>query len=298
MTGHSAVGTLALPDGRQAQLWQGGDPAGLPVVFFHGCPDSRLAAVPGDAAARAAGVRLIAVNRPGYGASVATDSDHLSVADDVVALASALGIDRFAVLGMSIGAGYALTCAARHPGRVTSAAVVSAAADVTRLDPPVPRDGLDERGRDFFARLAEVSLEEAIALMRPDFASYVAGVRPGDPDDAALARRFLAGLDENDRRVAAGWGAALIAAQVRESLASPEGYLRDAAVTFRAWSPGITRIACQVHVWHGADDTQHSPRNASWLAAHLPRATLTLLPREGHLGALHRNWPAILTQLA
>ncbi len=42
---------------------------GRPVLFFHGCPDTRRAARSGYDAARRLGVRLIAGNRPGYGAS-------------------------------------------------------------------------------------------------------------------------------------------------------------------------------------------------------------------------------------
>ena len=99
---------------------------GPAVLFFHGCPDTRLAARPGDDAARRLGVRLVAVSRPGYGQSDAAASGHLSVADDTAAVADLLGIDRFAVLGMSVGGPYALACAARHPDRVTAAGVVAA----------------------------------------------------------------------------------------------------------------------------------------------------------------------------
>ena len=68
----------------------------------------------------------MAFNRPGYDGSDAAPSDHLTVADDAVELADGLGLGRFAVLGMSIGGGYALACAARHPERVSAAAIVAA----------------------------------------------------------------------------------------------------------------------------------------------------------------------------
>ena len=58
----------ALPDGRSAQYWLGGSDSGPAVLFFHGCPDTRWAARTGDAPARAVGVRLLCVNRQGYGA--------------------------------------------------------------------------------------------------------------------------------------------------------------------------------------------------------------------------------------
>jgi pimeloyl-ACP methyl ester carboxylesterase len=44
-----------------------GDPAGVVVVYLHGTPDSRLSRHPDDALAARAGVRLLALDRPGYG---------------------------------------------------------------------------------------------------------------------------------------------------------------------------------------------------------------------------------------
>ena len=48
MTGPVREGDVVrLPDGRRAHLWQGGAASGPAVFFFHGCPDTRLAARPG-----------------------------------------------------------------------------------------------------------------------------------------------------------------------------------------------------------------------------------------------------------
>lgn len=116
---------ITLPDGRAAQYWDNGLD-GPAVLFFHGCPDTRHAAVTGAGAAAALGVRLVAVNRPGYGRSDRHDSTQSSVADDAVAVVDALGLADFAARGMSVGTAYALVCAARHPARVRSLALVAA----------------------------------------------------------------------------------------------------------------------------------------------------------------------------
>jgi len=68
----------ALPDGRSAQYWLGGADAGPVVLFFHGCPDTRWAARTGEVAAREVGVRLLCVNRQGYGVSSPAPSTHVS----------------------------------------------------------------------------------------------------------------------------------------------------------------------------------------------------------------------------
>ena len=70
--------SLTLPDGRPVQLWLGGAGAGPVGLFFHGTPDTRWAARSGAEAARTVGVRLLCVNRPGYGLSARTDSTYSS----------------------------------------------------------------------------------------------------------------------------------------------------------------------------------------------------------------------------
>ncbi|MFN8194389.1 MAG: alpha/beta hydrolase [Nocardioidaceae bacterium] len=289
---------LRLADGRRLRWWEGGDPDGLPVIFCHGCPDTRHAAMPGDGAARRAGVRLIAVNRPGYDGSDAYPSDHLTVADDLVEAAALLGVERFSLLGMSVGGGYALACAARHPDQVAAVALVASPADATRLDPPTPRDGLDTDGAAFFARIAgSASAEEAVELMRPDYEDFVRRVRADDPDDRDLADRWLAGLPPADAELVSQRGAASVAASVREALADPEGYLRDAAVTFRPWAFRVEDVACPVSLWYGAADPQTAVRNATALAARLSRPTLHVHDTTAHLETLLTQWDPVLAEL-
>ncbi|WP_433163100.1 alpha/beta fold hydrolase [Kribbella sp. CA-247076] len=278
------------------------------MFFLHGCPDTRHAAYAGDAAARRAGVRLIAVNRPGYGLSDACPSTHLTVADDVAAVADLLGIERYAVLGMSIGGPYALACAAAHPDRVTAVGVAASPAIVPELDPPYHRDDLRPEQQAFFTRLAGLTPDEAVARMRPDFEAYVDHLNPADPDDAALVRRFLAELDPRDAELTTRPGptidgrtlgsAGAIAAAVREALASPDGYLRDAAISFRAWDFRPERITCPTYLWYGDLDANASVRNGRWLADRIPHATLVVREQTTHLAVLHDHWDDILTTLA
>ena len=119
-------GTFALAGGRRLSYDDVGDRDGCPVVFLHGCPGSRLSRHPDDALAAVAGVRLVAVDRPGYGHSDGDPaSDEVSQAADVIALADRLGIARFGVLGWSSGGPTALALAARHPDRVAAVAIAA-----------------------------------------------------------------------------------------------------------------------------------------------------------------------------
>jgi pimeloyl-ACP methyl ester carboxylesterase len=268
---------LEVAPGRRVQTWVGGAPDGFPVVFFHGCPDTRRVAMTGGAAAEQAGVRLVAFNRPGYGLSDPHASTHSTVADDVVALADAWGLETFSVLGMSIGGPYALATAARHPHRVRSAAVVSSIAN------------LPERWLDG-------TVEEVVERSRPEFEAYVAGLAPEDADDRALAARFLARLPEPDAMLLASLPVAEVAASVREALAQTHGFLRDAALSFRAWDHRVEDVRCRTTVFQGELDTNHPPVNGTTLARQLPDARLVMLPTT-HLATLLTAWPEVLASL-
>src|SRR3954454_17437896 len=119
-------GTVPLGGERRLSFADVGDPSGRAVVFLHGCPGSRLSRHPDDSIVARNGVRLISVDRPGYGGSDGDPtSDEGTQAADVVALADHLGLDRFAVLAWSSGGPTALALAAEHPNRVSAVAIAA-----------------------------------------------------------------------------------------------------------------------------------------------------------------------------
>jgi pimeloyl-ACP methyl ester carboxylesterase len=288
---------VTLPGGRRVQLWEGGDPTGLATFFFHGCPDCRLAARPGDGAALRTGVRLIAHNRPGYGQSDAHASSHESVADDVLRLADGLGVERFVVLGMSLGGPYALACAVAAPERVLAVGLVASPAIVPELQPPYPRDGLSPAQQSFFRLLAERSVSQNVEVMRPDFEAYVEALDPHNADDATIAARLLGELHPLDAAAVGALPETDVAVATRESLVHPEGYLRDAALAFRTWDFRPEDIGCPTWIWHGELDPQASVRNARWLAERIPRSTLVIRSGSAHLSTLLNHWDEIFRRL-
>lgn len=104
------------------------------VLFFHGAPGSRHVHANMKNIAAQRSIRLIAAERPGYGLSDPQPGRTLlDWPEDIAALADALGLERFATLGFSMGCPYALACASRFPHRVTKMALVGALAP---LDAP------------------------------------------------------------------------------------------------------------------------------------------------------------------
>lgn len=286
---------VTLPDGRRMQFWRGGVPSGPAVLFLPGTPDSRLVARSGADAAVRSRVDLVAINRPGYGLSDPAESDHVSVADDVVAVADALGIERFAVLGMSLGGPYALACAVRHPERVRAVGVVAAPAIAPELDPSWHRDDLGPEQQEFFSGLASSTVSAAVDRMRPDFEAYIAQLAPDDTDDESLADRLARQLHPLDAALTARLPVADVAAATREALRQTDGYLRDAAVTFRVWDFRPESVRCPTWLWYGELDDNAPVRNGRWFEEHIPGAKLAVRSQTAHLGTLIAYWDDLLT---
>jgi len=123
---YANMNILKLKDGRNLAFEQYGAENGIPVVFQHGLGDSRLARHPDDKLTTKAGIRLITVDRPGYGES----SPHhgrtfLNWLPDIEQLTDYLKIDRFGVLSHSGGSPYALAIAYKLKDRVSKVVLAS-----------------------------------------------------------------------------------------------------------------------------------------------------------------------------
>ncbi len=111
---------ITLADGRRLHWHEFGDPDGSPVLYTAGTPVSGLGGAAYDEAARAAGLRWVAPDKPGYGGSDYQRKRSVSGwADDLTALAGHLGLDHFALAGESGGAPFTLTAAHSLADRVS-----------------------------------------------------------------------------------------------------------------------------------------------------------------------------------
>ena len=125
--------TLQLADGRILGYASYGDPAGAPLIYCHGGGSSRLEPAYADEHGRRNRIHIIAVDRPGYGlSSPVPELSFQSFGQDVLALADALGIAGFAILGMSAGAPYALHLSVSAPERVRFVALINPSPDTAQ----------------------------------------------------------------------------------------------------------------------------------------------------------------------
>ena len=125
--------TIELRDGRQVAYCEWGDPGGRPVIFLHGSPASRLFC-PDDDATRTAGVRLLTVDRPGYGRSdPQPDRMLLDWPHDFVELADQLDLPPCPVIGWSGGGRYAMALGVGAPDHITSVGLVASVGPILQV---------------------------------------------------------------------------------------------------------------------------------------------------------------------
>lgn len=118
--------TITLTDGRTLSYRQAGDLNGTPVLFFHGTPGSHTLAFMAADAAKRAGYKLIAPDRPGLGDSTYQENRELRYYPlDIVQLLHQLNIKQIGIIAISGGAPYGFQCAHDLPDRITFVASLS-----------------------------------------------------------------------------------------------------------------------------------------------------------------------------
>jgi pimeloyl-ACP methyl ester carboxylesterase len=279
-------GTFALPDGRRLGWLEDGVADGVPVFAFHGLPGSRRQRHPDASLAAAAGARIVHLERPGFGWSTPQRGRRLlDWPHDVAACADALGLERFAVLGISGGGPYALACAQMLGARVRRCAVVSG------VGPPGTMRGT-------MAPLARLGF--AVAPRWPALVQAVA---------TPIARLALRAPDRYLARIAAHMHAcdrpilarpavrAMFAADYQAAFAQGvKAFVQDLALLAAPWGFTPAAVTAAVAFWHGEADRMVPPGASRALAAAIPGAETRFLAGEGHFNVFDR-WPEVLEWL-
>ena len=266
------TGTVALADGRYLGYAEYGDPGGWPLVFFHGTPGSRVLARLAAAQARLAGIRLLAPERPGYGLSTPQPGRRLlDWPDDVRQWADALGLDRFAVLGVSGGGPYAAACAWQLPDRVSVAGIVSSLAPKDAMLSSLPRlqQCLAQLVRHTWLTGPALTLLAALARRWPANLITVLAWSLPPADRAILAQPDVQQLHLDSLMEAFRQGSQATAAEL--------------ALFSRPWGFSVAAVQVPVFLWHGIADRLLPVAMGRYLANQIPDCQARFLPDAGHL---------------
>jgi pimeloyl-ACP methyl ester carboxylesterase len=277
---------IRLPDGRALGYAEYGDPQGKPVLFFTGAPSSRFLHPP-TGPTEALGARLIVLERPGFGLSdFQPRRTLLDWPEDVAAAADALGLERFAVAGISAGAPYVAACAYKIPRRLTRMAIISG---VGPMDLP---GAIEEMPR--VRQLGTKVARNAPWLLRP-LLWLVSNPHRG-PE--RFYGRMLSGNSDADRALLSRpeMKAMLMRNYLEATRAGLRGFARESIIVSNPWGFSPADITVPVYLWHGEDDANVSLSAARHLAQAIPNCQATFLPGEGHW-LIIRHWEEILSEL-
>ena len=241
---HPAYGAIRVPDGRTLAWAEYGSARGVPCILVPDVGSSRLAPtwLFHDSALPSA-VRLLALDRPGTGASDPIGLGGVDEpAEDLRRLVDTLAVGRVAVVGIGQGVDDVFALAARYPRLVASVTAVSA-----RLAEPEP-----ER-RSFRQRFSD---------RRPKLAGGVLGAwlsALGPAAELSMESTWSRAIEKMLPEARAALGTRWQEADFRLAVA------RDAEQTQQAWgtlgrpttSPtwiDNTTDGMPVHMWHGENE--------------------------------------------
>lgn len=240
---------VTTPDGRHLSYLEVGDLQGPLVIHNHGGPSSRLEArLLADSASKNR-LRLICADRPGIGQSTPQkERSYSGWADDLVAIADALGHHEFGVTGWSEGGPWALAAAAYiDPARLRH---------VSSIAPGSYGAFGDNSAADYLSKID--ALGGTLALrFKPGFRLmyWTLGLTAKHFRDS-FVKQIRNSLNDYDQKlllqpeVATAFGDACAECFAHGS----SGLVRDAELLYRRWAFDVSTIERPVHMWQGLDD--------------------------------------------
>ena len=267
---------LQLRDGRRLHIYDthaDDAAASLAIFWHHGTPNLGEPPEPLLPAAAERGIRWVSYDRPGYGGSSPQPGrDVASAASDVLAIADALGIARFAVMAHSGGAAHALACGALLSERVIGAVSISGLA-------PYGAQGLD-----WFAGMAASGAAElrAAAAGHRTLEDYVATTE-FDPE-------LFTPADHAALKGAWSWLGRIAGRATEGGL---DGMVDDDLAYIAPWGFDAGQVRLPALIVQGGQDRIAPRSHGEWLARRIRTAELWLRPDDGHVSVLSSGEAAI-----
>jgi len=266
-------GQVTVRDGRSVAFADYGAPGDIAVVWCHGGPGSRLEPEICAREATRLGLRLIGIDRPGYGRSTPHVGRTIGGwVSDALAIVDHLGIDRFVSVGASTGGAYALALASQSR-RAIGAVACCAVTDMRWAE-----------GRAMMASAHPVwdapTREAAAAIVLEQF---------GGRGEKIAVHTTGEGITESDRALfVPPENLAIWLRNIEQMFAQGVGgYTDDRRADGGGWgSFDVSAITCPVIVLHGSSDTFVPVAQAHHTAALVPGASVQIVDDLGHFSIL------------
>ena len=276
--------------GRSIAYSDSGPRDGIPVLLCHGLPGAHIQ-VPSHAVLHQHGVRMIIIDRPGFGYS---DPQPNRTIDgwrhDALAVLNQLGIERVVLLPFSAGTPYALALASKHPERVSRLHVVSGMGLTTKVD--IAQMSWFNRMQHSFGHTMPQVITDTVASV----SNVIIGKGP-------KAGRFGIWLMRNTFTPTENIYAKAPEGQVfRDMLAESfrqgyHSYLQDLGLITVDWGVDVSPITHPITCWYGDADRITPPSAGEKIRQYLPQTTMRVFPGVGHL-LIFMYWDELIAHLA
>ena len=273
--------TITTDDGRKIAYVDSGDPNGPLVIHNHGSPSSRLEGPLLGAGAAANGLRLVSIDRPGYGQSSPNPGwSYFDWANDMVAVADALGCRQFGVTGWSGGGPSAYAAAAYiDPARLRHVTSIAGA--------PYGAFGDDWASKqlttaDRIGGFLAIHMKSAFRLMYESI--KVSAVHF---PNAYYQQLEKAGNAYDDRMLERPEVKAIFTKASAECFAQGAGALiYDSELVYHRWIFDVRAIRRPIHIWQGTTDHFVTCDVTKIVADRIPGAVWHEVPDGGHFIAI------------
>lgn len=278
---------IELRSGETIGVGDFGAKEGKPVFYFHGLPGSRIEVSLAHRHAEKLGIRMLALDRPGFGLSTHQPRRIIMDWSPIVReIADRHGFDKFSILAVSGGTPYGLACAAAFPERLDKLGIIVGVPShdwYRKMAEPKGSGKFIKRILSFPESVLSVSVILAkwyIQITKGKMMSDRAGeLLPPVDLEVVTDEKYKPTFERN----------------IQEAFGeSAEGIKKDIELLISPWGfdPGSVRVP--VELWYGGQDWIVPPETEQELIRKIPDITANYLPDEGHFSLPIRHFRDIL----
>jgi pimeloyl-ACP methyl ester carboxylesterase len=284
---------IRLSDGRKLGYMEYGARSGFPMLALHGTPGSRIWFKDDDDTSKELGIRLITVDRPGYGISDEKKGRKISDFNhDIDQLVNHLDLNHFSIFGVSGGGPYALSYATMVNSKLFKVGMVASAYELNKGKLPKEMCLTNKFGfilSKYFPFILQFSYAQQKKILDSHPKLYIDSVQ-----------RQISHLCPSDQEVLKNEDAcAAMALQMREAFRfSTKTPVYELRILQTKWEFEFLKIDTSVIVWHGENDTLSPISGLKDFIKRIPKCETHFLKGKGHfLDEDPEIWKCILNSL-
>ena len=201
-------------------------------------------------------------------------------------MADALGLDRFAVVGISAGGPYVAACAYKIPSQIKNATIISGVG---------PTDTITSTKKLYRKRQIAITLaRKAPWMLRPVIWWFQNPQRNPERyfrktfEESSLPDQKILSQPEIKSMLTSNW--------LEGTRQGVRGFAWEGVILAHPWGFRLEDIHIPVNIWHGDTDASIPLSMAKQIAKTIPNCNLKVIPKEGHF-LFFKYWQEILNNI-